>query len=105
MNRLSIYKIIGQHRESVAQLFQLYGIDLPITIQNVIDAIHFKGSDFATDFFSIETLNFSGDNAAVKTESFFVIEEIKQHLPIIIISVSLIIVLISIAFITRKRAK
>lgn len=98
-----IQRIIGLHRERVAQLFELYGIDLPITVQNVFDAIYVNGKDFAENFWALDTLNFSG-NAKEKIKSFFNKPvEIEDNRPVIVIAVAVIVVLVILVILTRKK--
>lgn len=101
--RANIQKIIGQHRENVAQLFQMYGIDLPITIQNVWDALYLKGDEFATLFWSLENVSFTGDKTKTKHSFFSSTPEVKDNTHLVVIGVAIIIVLVVIAFITRKK--
>lgn len=102
--RQKIQSVIGLHRERVAQLFELYGIDLPLTVQNVYDALYVNGKDFANDFWSIETLNFAG-KAKEKISSFFQkpVEVVEDNRPIIVIAVAVIVVLVVLVILTRKK--
>ncbi|OFY83642.1 MAG: hypothetical protein A3F72_15305 [Bacteroidetes bacterium RIFCSPLOWO2_12_FULL_35_15] len=101
--RFHIQRIIGLHRERVARLFQLYGIDLPITIQNVWDALYLKGGEFSDSFWNIGNVNFSGDLDKTKTSFFSKPEVIKDNTPFLVMGIALIIVLVVIVFVTRKK--
>lgn len=98
----NISRIIGQHREKVAQLFEMYGVDLPLTVQNVWDVLYLKGDDFAKLFWSIDTVNFGGTTED-KSKPFFSTPEVKDNTFLVVFGVALIIVLVVIAFITRKK--
>jgi hypothetical protein len=101
--RANIQRMIGQHRESVARLFQMYGIDLPITVQNVVDACMIKGKEFSQLFWSLDTINFTGTK---EQKSFFntpAAPEVKDYTPLLIFSVVSIVILAVIAVVTRKK--
>jgi hypothetical protein len=100
-----IKKIIALHREKVAQLFQMYGYDLPITIQTVYDTLILEGKEFSALFFGLDSnVNFTGEPE--KKTSFFSKPEIAA-LPdskmYVVIGIAIIVVLSVVAFLTRKK--
>ncbi len=98
-----IQKIIGQHREKVAQLFDMYGIDLPLTVQNVLDVLYIKGKEFQDLFWNLDTVSFTGNSDSSAKPFSDPATDVKDNSFVVVIGVAIIIVLTVIVFLTRKK--
>jgi len=107
INRIN--KIIGQHYKSVAQLFEIYNVDMPVNAESVSSAMYLLGDDFTKAFWSIENeVGFTGtsflSNLFGKKETTEVDPEIEKRnkkIAALTVGVSLIIILLLLNFAVR----
>lgn len=106
-----INKILANHSQEVGQLFNIYGIEMPVTAQNVADAMYILGDDFSQLFWSLDkksNVGFTGlrslfGGAKEEEKPDPEVEKSKQRfIAFCTVGVSLIVILLLLNFAFRE---